>query len=92
LESDDVDFERDGDIVMFVRVGDVFDESDCGAVEELDIVVDVGEVDGDEDVEIGVFDEREKGISKISTISRGPFESCPPPKNILFVDDVDASQ
>jgi hypothetical protein len=30
------------------------------------------------------------GISKISTTSESPLELRPPPKNILFVDDVDA--
>jgi hypothetical protein len=33
-----------------------------------------------------------RGISKISTTSEYPLELYPPPKNILFVDDVDASQ
>jgi hypothetical protein len=32
------------------------------------------------------------GISKISTTSEYPLEFIPPPKKILFVDDVDASQ
>ena len=32
-----------------------------------------------------------RGISKISTTSEYPLEFNPPPKNILFVDDVDAS-
>jgi hypothetical protein len=30
------------------------------------------------------------GNSKISTTSENPLELFPPPKNILFVDDVDA--
>jgi hypothetical protein len=33
-----------------------------------------------------------KEISKISTASEYPLEPFPPPKNILFVDDVDASK
>jgi hypothetical protein len=54
-----------------------------------------------QDVEIGEFEEESedvgnKGggseISKISTTSEFPLEFNPPPKNILFVDDVDASQ
>jgi hypothetical protein len=32
-----------------------------------------------------------RGISKISTTSEDPLELTPPPKNILFVDDADAS-
>jgi hypothetical protein len=31
-------------------------------------------------------------ISKISTLSENSFELIPSPKNILFVDDVDASK
>jgi hypothetical protein len=90
FDDNDVDCERDVEIVVFVRVGDVFDESDCEGVVELVIVVE--EIETDEGVEIGVFDEVERGISKISTISEYPFELFPPPKNILFVDDVDASK
>jgi hypothetical protein len=45
----------------------------------------------DEEIEIGV--DGESGISKISTTLEGPLvELYPPPKNILFVDEVDASQ
>jgi hypothetical protein len=42
--------------------------------------------------EIGVFEGGgERGISKISTTSEAISEKfSPPPKNILFVDDVDA--
>jgi hypothetical protein len=55
--------ERDDEIVVFVRVGDVFDESDCGIVVEF-VVVGI--------IEIGVF--IRGGISKISTISEYPLE------------------
>jgi hypothetical protein len=62
---------------------DVFDEGDC------ENVVKLGNVVKDElDEKIGWFDGR--GISKISTTSKYPLELYPPPKNILFVDDVDA--
>jgi hypothetical protein len=33
-----------------------------------------------------------RGISKISTTLESPLELLPPPKNILFGDDVDASK
>jgi hypothetical protein len=126
LEFDDNDVvgERN-EVVVFVRVGDVSDDDCEGVVVELDIV----EVELDEGVEIGIFEEGEgvgrgeviggfdgvgevgcgvgedgekgeggeiggggggRGISKISTISEYPIEPYPPPKNILFVDDVDA--
>jgi hypothetical protein len=88
FDDNDVDCERDDEIV-------VFDESDCGIVVELVVEVDVvvEEVETDENigVEIGVLDEVESEISKISTISKIPFALFnPPPKNILFIDDVDA--
>jgi hypothetical protein len=64
---------------------------DCERDEFIVFVSVVGEL-GVETCEVGV----EIGIleiSKISTISEYPlFELHPPPKNILFVDDVDASQ
>jgi hypothetical protein len=93
LEFDDnaVDCERDKEFVVFVKVGDVFDERDCGIVVELVIVVGepdiVGEVEDDSCIEVGGRFGR--GISKISTTSEYPLELYPPPKNILFVDDVD---
>jgi hypothetical protein len=68
-----------------VDCGDVVD---CGVVEEFDIgkggtVVEVcGVGGGNEKSGIGGG----KGISKISTTLE-----YPPPKNILFIDDVDAS-
>jgi hypothetical protein len=69
---------------------DIEDENvcvDCGDVVEFDCE----EVEIDEDVENGVV--CGGGISKISTISKeGSLELYPPPKNILFVDDVDASK
>jgi NifU-like protein involved in Fe-S cluster formation len=89
FDDNDVLCERDDEIVVFVRVGDVFDESDCGDVVELLVV---SEVEIDEVVDIGVFEGGGRGISTISTTSEGPLELFPPPKNILFVDDVDASQ
>jgi hypothetical protein len=92
FDDNDVDCERDDEIVVFVRVGDVFDESDCEGVGELD-VVEVG-IDENVGVEIDVFDEVESEISKMSTtFEKTPIELClPPPKTILFLDDVDASQ
>jgi hypothetical protein len=94
LEFDDydVDYEGDDEIVVFLRVGDMFDENDCGNIGEL-IVIVVGEVEIDEGVDTGVFRGGGSGISKISTVSKSPLEPfCPPPKKILFVEDVDASQ
>jgi hypothetical protein len=56
-----------------------------------------GDEDEDEDVEFNALGVRiegingsERGISKISTTLEYPLPFCPPPKNILFVDDVDA--
>jgi hypothetical protein len=99
FDDNDVDCERDDEIVVFVRVGDVFGKSDCGVVvvegDEVEIVL--GE-------KIGVFGgDGDKGDNccgkqflskqtKISTTSEGPLELYPPPKNILFDDDVDASE
>jgi hypothetical protein len=60
-------------------LSDVFDEDDCGDVVVLAKVVEIG---------MSVGEEGEK-ISKTST-SECSFELYPPPKNILFVDDVDA--
>jgi hypothetical protein len=40
FDDNDVDCEGDDEIVVFVSVGDVFDESDCGDV----VGLDVGEV------------------------------------------------
>jgi hypothetical protein len=98
FDDNDVDCERVDEIVVFVRVGVVFDEIDCGTVVEVDNVeeVEIGEIgvidDGMRSVDNGVFDEEGgNGISKISTISEYPLELFPPPKNILFIDDVDAS-
>jgi hypothetical protein len=64
------------------------------------VSVDDGNCCGDvvEDVVVGAIGEKGseigggggRGISKISPISEGPLELYPPPKNILFVDDVDA--
>jgi hypothetical protein len=56
--NNNVDCERDDEIVVFVTVGDVV-ESDCE-----DVVVGI--------IEIGVF--IRGGISKISTISEYPLE------------------
>jgi hypothetical protein len=88
FDVDDVDCERNDEIVVFVKVGDEFDENDdCEDIVELDV----------EEVEIGMFIDDVFGggdgdeISKISTLSEAFFELFPPPKNILFVDDVDAS-
>jgi hypothetical protein len=110
-----VDCERDDEIVVFVRVGDIFDESDCEVVGELvigDVIVEKIEIGEEVCVEIDEFDDvfdesvvvgvgtvggvvgggRDgSGISKISTTLEYPLEPNPPPKNILFVDDVDAS-
>jgi hypothetical protein len=50
--DNDVDCERDDEIVVFVRVGDVDDESDCGDVVELEVVgveIGTGVVDGKDD-------------------------------------------
>jgi hypothetical protein len=90
FDDNDVNWESDDEFVMFVKVGDVFDETVCGDVVELDSVGDVGEVEIDEGVEIGVLVGGGSGISKISTTSEDVLEFSPPPKNILFVDDVDA--
>jgi hypothetical protein len=81
FDDNDVDCERDDEIVVFVRVDDVFDESDCELdVGELDVV----------GVEIDGGGGNRRVISKISTTSESLFELfCPPPKNSLFVDDVD---
>jgi hypothetical protein len=65
-----------------------------------DDVVEEGGVDGEEGdgEEEGVIGEEVDvgggcgGISKISTVSKNLLEFRPPPKNILFVDDADASQ
>jgi hypothetical protein len=54
---------------------------------------DDNDVDCERDDEIVVFGglcEEGRGISKISITSEYPLEVYPPPKNILFVDDVDA--
>jgi hypothetical protein len=96
LEFDDnnVDCERDDKSVVFVRVGDIFGENDCDCgivVEELVVVVVVGKDEIEKGEETGILGGGGRGISKISTISEGPFEFCLPPKNILFVDDVDTS-
>jgi hypothetical protein len=97
-----VDIENEG---VCVDCGDIveFDIGDSG--KNVDVVVEfaIGEVetDGDvvgefdtettEGVEIDVFEAGNGRISKISTTSEYPLELfCPPPKNILFVDDVDA--
>jgi hypothetical protein len=69
FDDNDVDCERDVETVVFVRVGDLFDEKDCEVVElviEL-IVVGVGD-------RIGVFDGGGRGISKISTTLEYPLE------------------
>jgi hypothetical protein len=86
----DVDCERDDEIVVFVKVGNVVDESDCGDVEKLVVDEDVGiDVIGEVGAVGGRFG---RGISKISTTLEYPlFVYWPPPKNILFLDDVDAS-
>jgi hypothetical protein len=57
-------------------LSDVFDEDDCEDVVVLDEVVEIG---------MSVGEDGGK-ISKTSTTS----ECSPSPKNILFVDDVDA--
>jgi hypothetical protein len=93
-DNNDVNCERDNGIVEF-DVGDVFGESDCG-----DMFGELGEeiiIDEVVSVDIGVFSEEGVGKEqftpkqKISTTTEGPLELYPPPKNILFVDDVDAS-
>jgi hypothetical protein len=65
----------------FYHLSDVFDEGDCEDVvvleEVVKIVMSVGGGGGK--------------ISKISTTSECSLELYPPQKNILFVDDVDAS-
>jgi hypothetical protein len=95
--NNSVDCERDDKVVVFVKVRDVFDENDGGFFVKLDI----GEVELDVRVEIGMFDEGRdgdeddkvskfgagRGISKISTTSEYPLEFSLPPKNILFIDD-----
>jgi hypothetical protein len=64
----------------------VEDRTGCGDVVE-DVVVGAIEEKGGE---IGNDGRR---ISKISTLLEDPLELLyPPPKNILFVDDVDASE
>jgi hypothetical protein len=72
---------------------DIEDENVCVDSEELVMgEFDIGEVETFE--EIGVIGEGGGGgreISKISTTLEYPLlELFPPPKNILFVDDVDA--
>jgi hypothetical protein len=63
-------------------LSDVFDEDDCGDVVVLAKVVEIG---------MSVGEDGEK-ISKTSTTSECSLELYPPPKNILFVDDVDTSK
>jgi hypothetical protein len=63
FDDNDVDCERDDEIVMFVRVGDVFDERDCEGVVELD----VGEDGTEEGVEISVLED----IENIGEIEEG---------------------
>jgi hypothetical protein len=46
FDDNDVDCETDDEIVVFVRVGDVFDERDCGGVGEVEI--DIGVIGEDE--------------------------------------------
>jgi hypothetical protein len=98
--DNDVDCERDDEIVVFMKVGvgDVLDESDCEDVVKLD-VGEFGIVDDSEGVVfgckegVGIGSGCGTGISKISTTLEYPPElRSPPPKNIFFVDDVDASQ
>jgi hypothetical protein len=81
-----------------MKVGDdsvMFDEDD-GTLKignevvtcEVDTDVETVEVEEEIDVE---GDGGGRGISKISTTSENSvLEFCPPPKNILFVDFVDA--
>jgi hypothetical protein len=76
------------------KIGDgiVFGGGNCNDFEE----VEVGEDGIRKGVSVGaverVEDGDDRGISKISTTSEYPLENFPPPKNILFVDDVDASK
>jgi hypothetical protein len=64
-------------------------------IEDKVVCVDCGDVVEEFDVgEVGIAEGggRGRGISKISTTSEYPMKVNPPPKNILFVDDVAASQ
>jgi hypothetical protein len=64
-------------------------------IENEIVCVDCGEIVEFDTGEIGMFGEDGggRGISKISTTLEYLLELfCPPPKNILFVDDVDARQ
>jgi hypothetical protein len=89
--DNDVDCERGDEVVLFVvfaSVGDGFGEIDCGDVVEF--VAGTFIVEG---VNIGMFGGGGRGISKISTTLEIPtIVLCPPPKNILFFDDVDTSE
>jgi hypothetical protein len=84
FDDNDVDCERNDEIVVFVRVGDVSDKNDCGDSVEFDVeeVEGIGVGEGGS----GQFISKQK----ISTTLEYSLEFCPPPKNILFVDDVDA--
>jgi hypothetical protein len=83
-------------------VGVEFDEGELEigekfVVEEVRVDVSVGVMIGvfggsDVGVEIEVGEVESSGISKISTTSEYLLALCPPPKNILFIDDVDANQ
>jgi hypothetical protein len=80
----DVSFWRDE--IGTVRVGDGMD--DITGIEIGDIG---GEVGGGGDNCGGGGGIKGGGISKISTTLESPRKPTPPPKNILFVDVVDAS-
>jgi hypothetical protein len=71
FDDNDVDCEKDDEIVVFVRIGDAFDEIDCGKVvvglDVGELVIIRREVETDEGVTIDVLNEVGKGISKIST-------------------------
>jgi hypothetical protein len=84
-----VDCERDDEFVVFVKVGDIVEVRDCGVVVEFDGDIEFGVFDGI-DVDAGGITGG-RGISKISTTLDTPILVLfPPPKNILFFDDVDA--
>jgi hypothetical protein len=79
FDDNDVDCERDDEIVVFVKVGDVFDGIDCGGDGELES----GKDETDEGGEIGAFGETgeiDKGIGVISGEGVGREQFTPKQK------------
>jgi hypothetical protein len=52
FDENDVDCERDNEVVVFVRVGDVLDEIVCGDVAELEREVEINEELGSREISI----------------------------------------